>query len=326
MKINLLAIIAAFTLSAYASSQSGNFRVVEKGTENVITSIHMKPGEFIRLCSQGKAGANGDRWVEVAGGWDLPVPFKFPMPKNAQCADISYDREIDDTIFVRLTDSEFIAIPILVKYADNIRIAYPELLNSTKGIKFGDTLSFRMVVLTHDSLMPGVYCSDSIMYRMYSEKGEDTLSELVVNGEKRKTGQMIRQCFNNGQDTVRIILKDSTTTGLNYLSFRLGMHGGISEKFMVATNSSVIGRSSLSDRSRFVIIRNGLLHFKPGNTTPVAVKVLTVKGEIVHAGVYNAAESSTKQYSLPTSLPNGYYLLSLSANGESSTYPFMIMR
>jgi hypothetical protein len=326
MKKDLIIMVAAFTVLTYASSQSGNFRVVKSGTEDVVTAIRMEPGESIKICLQGKVGVDSVRWVSVAGGWYVPGPLKHPLP-NTECIDVGYDIAIDDTIRITFSDSEFIAIPLLIKYADSNRVVFPELLNSTKGIKCGDTLSFRMVVLTHDSLMPGVYCSDSIIYRMYSEKGEDTLSELVVKGEKRKTGQMIRQCFNNGQDTVKIILKDTTTTGLNYLSFRLGNHGGISEKFMVAANSSVIGKNCFTDRNRNAIFRNGKIQFKTGITTPVTVKVVTVKGEIVHTGIYIPAKNAVQQYSIPSSLPNGYYLLLLNEkNGKRSIYSFMSMK
>lgn len=325
MNKSLLVMIAAFTTLAHATSQSGNFRVVEKGTDNVVTSIHLEPGEYIGLCLQGKVGVDSARWVSVAGGWNVPGLLNQPLP-NAECIDVSYDIAINDTIRITFSDSEFIAIPLLVKNADSIRVVYPDLLNSTKKIKYGDTLLFRMVVLTHDSLMPGVYCSDSIIYRMYSAKGEDTLSELVVKGEIRKIGQMVNQCFSKGLDTIKIILKDSTTSGLNYLFVQLGNHTGISEKFLVTTNSSVIGRMIFSDGNKNVVFKNGIIQFKAGMTNPVTIHVLTMKGEVVHGGIYIPAGKAAQQYRLPASLPNGCYLLSLSTKGESSTYPFMIMR
>jgi hypothetical protein len=327
MKKNLLLMVAAFALLADVSSQPGNFRVVEAGTENVVSSINTEPGVLISLCVQGrKANTGADRWESAYGSWDVPGPLKYPIAQYGQCMVFGYDIAINDTIRITFSDSEFIAIPLLVRYSDSTITAYVELLTNPKDAKYGDTLLFRIVTRRKDDVTLDAFCTDSIIYTMFCAKGEDTLSELLVKGENRKTGQMISQCFNNGQDTIKIILKDSTTSGLNYLAVQLGNHTGISEKFLVATSSSVTGKNKIFIHDRLAIFRNGIIQFKAEIATPVTIKVLTMKGEVVHAGVYTSAQSFTQQYSLPTSLPNGCYLLSLNVNGERSIFPCVMMK
>lgn len=75
------------------------------------------------------------------------------------------------------------------------------------------------------------------------------------------------------------------------------------------------------------MFRNGLIQFKADITKTVNVKVVTLKGGIIHTGVCIPAENAMQQYRLPLSLPVGYYLLSLNEkNGKCSIHSFMIMK
>jgi hypothetical protein len=333
MKKNFLAFIIAIIFVTNTHSQEELLRVVvlKNGTKNAIASVSIKTGEIITLCLQGcHIPCQGEEnWEDVHGKW--VVPFKSPPSYSefTNCIDITSQTPIDDTISITNPNSliKILSIPLLIKPADSIGTIRIRILNELQGYKYGDTISIQAKFYNeYDSLITKDSCFDSVTYTMQSIFTDDILSELVVNGKICKFGQKISQCFHNGYDTIKIVLKDSTPLNAKTITVQSGTRMSSTTQFALSAKKYKYGEIKLSDDNWLVIHKGGLIQFKQKIVGAVSLKLMNVKGELVHQVKYAPSKNTIQQYSLPLSLPNGYYVLRISSKAGVLSYSCMMMR
>lgn len=170
---------------ANTSSDIEQVRVVNAGTENVVTSVRLTTDESIRLCTEARVNSElGERWLSISCKWEIPSCFKGIRPDFANCIDISSDAPVDDALYIIMGDSAHrIAIPVRIEYANVIGNIGMDLLNGPGGSDYGDTVSIEVSIRNIEGLIPGEFCADSIVYTMSQYSPGDTLSELIINGK-----------------------------------------------------------------------------------------------------------------------------------------------
>jgi hypothetical protein len=97
-------------------------------------------------------------------------------------------------------------------------------------------------------------------------------------------------------------------------------------QFALSAKKYKYGEIKLSDDNWLVIHKGGLIQFKQKIVGAVSLKLMNVKGELVHQVKYAPSKNTIQQYSLPLSLPNGYYVLRISSKAGVLSYSCMMMR
>jgi hypothetical protein len=95
-----------------------------------------------------------------------------------------------------------------------------------------------------------------------ADNSVDTLSELIVNGEKYKSGQNLKQCFKNQHDLIKIVLKDTTRLSSRYISFHVRSHEDSTPVFdFSGIKAGGNDKHTFSDNKKFIIYKDGLIQF-----------------------------------------------------------------
>ncbi len=328
-KKSVLLLIAIFTL-ANTSPEIDQIRVVKAGTENVVSSIHLTTDETIRLCTQAHVVYElGEKWVDVSCKWEVSFHYKGVLPDNGNFIDIFSDEPVDDTLFVTMPDSSHrVAIPVWIEYANVIGNIGMDFLNDPGGSDYEDTVSIKVSIRNIDGLIPGEFCADSIVYTMSQESPGDTLSELIINGKNVRFGEKTKQCFFNGVDTIKIVVRGGG--GIWMYSYkvrvRFGLHTGSTDDFFVSGKNPVYRKNRFSDNGNGIYYKNRILHFGKNITSQLSICVMNFSGEIVHKGRYLPKMNASNEYYLPLSLKSGFYIIKTSSNDGNNIFPCMIMK
>jgi hypothetical protein len=327
-KVFVFFLIAISTL-ANSSPEINQIRVVEVGTEKVVTSIHLTTDEYIRIRAQAHVNIDTiDKWVDIACKWEIPDKLDGIHPENSNTFDVFSDEAVDDTLFVTMADSaQRIAIPVKIEYAPVVGTIGMVFLDNAGSYDYGDTVSIKVSLWNINGLIPGEFCADSIIYTMGWATPGDTFSELIINGKNARFGVKTKQCFINGVDTIKIVVRGINQINFYKVSASLGIHTGtIDEPFSGSGKEFIYHKTNYSENGFAIYCKNGVLQFGKNITSIQSIDVINVTGEIVHKGRCFPNGNASHQYKLPSTLKNGFYVIKTGSDAGNSVVTVMLSK
>ena len=325
MKKRMFNFIVLNILLMYSFSYSYQLRVIEQETMEAVGSINIGTNDSIKLCLQALDNAGSqEKWENISGNWLLPASLTSPIidPDHEYCRLIYSDTPVEDSIIIKVgNDSLVIPVFITNDIVTKINIM---LLNDPLEIKYGDTVNVVVKISNKTGLFSGEKCIDSITYIQNAVNASDSLTVLIINDINCKFNVKTKQCFFDGKDTIKIVVKDSSRISQKYFIVKYKNLIDSTVSFSLPTIFTRENRYESLGKDLVFLHKNGILQFKVNLLSPATIMVSKINGEVIHLGKY--IPTKLQQYKIPAVLTNGYYLLEISSKNYESCYPFLLIR
>jgi fibro-slime domain-containing protein len=190
-------------------------------TNQDITFININTDQEITVKVMGVLSTDPDtnHYIDITGLWSLtPDVFasEFPLPATSEGRWHFSPTRPGGPSDLKVTTGEGVTlrsatIPVTVTPAPPSRVTFTILTPPAARIA-GDTIVAVDSIFNKDGLVPGTYCYNNAIYQdslNKSQGGHDPTVTADTSGLVNPAGgvgNMVKQCFNNGVDTVKFVL------------------------------------------------------------------------------------------------------------------------
>ncbi len=185
-------------------------RIVTGAGPTHITNLTMNTNQDTTLEVEGQRSTDSV-WEFVSAQWESSIGLSIVPAAPASAQNWTFSPDKPGTGFIRVTlgndtvttKPDFVTVNFTVGPPVTMEI---QILTSPQQRIAGDTMTAVVRINNKDGLVPGAYC-DSVTYQnALGTGGSGRPSPLVIGDTAVTMGTPLRECFQNGIDTVKFVL------------------------------------------------------------------------------------------------------------------------